>query len=177
MWIFGYGSLMWDHWEQEYGYRRTVTADLAGFRREFNKASVKNWGTKQCPAPTLNLVKESSSVCTGVAFEFSDDSRETVTSYLNKREGKNFELENAQIQLHDGGVVSARTPMYRGANLIRGKSLSERAEMARQAKGTSGRCIDYVGSIYDHLVNLGIDDASVAEFRSLVKGDVQSLSI
>ena len=57
MWIFGYGSLLWDHWERAYGCRRTVTADLAGFRREFNKASVENWGTKQCPAPTLNLVK------------------------------------------------------------------------------------------------------------------------
>ncbi|MDK1020930.1 MAG: gamma-glutamylcyclotransferase [Candidatus Hydrogenedentes bacterium] len=136
--------------------------------------TVKNWGTKQCPAPTLNLVKESSSVCTGVAFEFSDDSRETVTSYLNKREGKNFELEKVQIQLHDGGMVSARTSMYGGANLIRGKSLSERAEMARQARGISGCCIDYVDGIYDHLVKLGIDDASVAEFRNLVKSDIQS---
>ena len=174
MWIFGYGSLMWDHWEQAHGCWRTVTADLAGFRREFNKASVKNWGTKQCPAPTLNLVKELSSVCTGVAFEFSDDSRETVTSYLNKREGKNFELEKVQIQLHDGGVVSSRAPMYRGVNLIGGKSLSERAEMARQARGTRGRCIDYVDGIYDDLAKLGIDDASVAEFWGLVKGDVQS---
>lgn len=39
MWVFGYGSLMWDGWEQEFGCLRRCVAVLKGYRRTFNKAS------------------------------------------------------------------------------------------------------------------------------------------
>src|SRR4030095_13044058 len=58
MWVFGYGSLMWDGGEVEFGAARRERATLSGVRREFNKASWKNWGTRAVPAPTLGLVEE-----------------------------------------------------------------------------------------------------------------------
>jgi cation transport protein ChaC len=45
MWVFAYGSLMSDGWENEWGCLRRCRAELGGYRRAFNKASVRNWGT------------------------------------------------------------------------------------------------------------------------------------
>jgi cation transport regulator ChaC len=55
MWIFGYGSLMWDGWESEFACQERAMATLSGYRRAFNKLSVANWGTKDAPCPTLKL--------------------------------------------------------------------------------------------------------------------------
>ena len=73
MWVFGYGSLMWDGWEKAFGGIRIDQAVLNGFHRSFNKNSVKNWGTRSVPCPTLGLEPAEGDQCVGTAFEFSDD--------------------------------------------------------------------------------------------------------
>jgi glutathione-specific gamma-glutamylcyclotransferase len=90
MWVFGYGSLMWDGWEQQRGCIRRAGAELRGFRRIFNKASVENWGTADHPCPTLNLERIDSGVCRGIAFEFGNDRSEALLDYLATREGRAF---------------------------------------------------------------------------------------
>jgi hypothetical protein len=49
MWIFGYGSLMWDSWEQNFGCLGKEEAQLESFRRDFNKASTFRWGSRSAP--------------------------------------------------------------------------------------------------------------------------------
>lgn len=88
MWVFGYGSLMWADWAEKRLSTRSVKAILPNFRRAFNKASVRNWGSLERPGPTLNLVDDPGSECQGIAFEFPFEAREIVASALRKREGK-----------------------------------------------------------------------------------------
>src|SRR6266516_5412200 len=57
MWIFGYGSLMFDGWEAACGCTDRKWADLPGYRRCFNKKSVESRGTREAPGLTLNLVR------------------------------------------------------------------------------------------------------------------------
>ena len=57
MWIFGYGSLMFDGWEAFCGCIDRKWADLPGYRRSFNKKSVESRGTREVPGLTLNLVR------------------------------------------------------------------------------------------------------------------------
>src|ERR1700685_3954998 len=102
MWAFGYGSLMWGNRERDFGCLCRVVATLPGFRRAFNKASGKNWGTRAHSGLTLNLAADSSAGCTGIAFEFAEDRRQAVLDYLQKREGKGFDLEEHKICLGDG---------------------------------------------------------------------------
>jgi hypothetical protein len=64
---------MFDGWESDHGCVGRTWADLAGYRRVFNKKSVENWGTKKRPGLTLNLKESATSVCRGIAFEFIDD--------------------------------------------------------------------------------------------------------
>jgi cation transport protein ChaC len=82
MWVFGYGSLMWDDWEKDLDGSRFDGAVLHGYRRAFNKASERNWGTQKTPGPTLGLEPDADAICVGTAFQFSDDRRTAVTEFL-----------------------------------------------------------------------------------------------
>ena len=164
MWVFGYGSLMWDYWEANYECRRRVPATLIGYIRTFNKASVKNWGSKARPGPTLNLAKSKTGICCGMAFEFAEPDGDAVVTYLAKREG-GFELRTLPITLEDGVAATAIVPIYeRGKNLISGKSIHELIAMARTAHGESGSCADYIRNVARQLADNDIEDAAVQEF-------------
>jgi cation transport regulator ChaC len=80
---------------------------------------------------------------------------------LAEREGKNFELNKHEIILDGGDRVLAVTPHYVGPNLIGDKPLAERAEMARVATGTHGKCVDYVKGIADKLEELNRTNRSI----------------
>lgn len=170
MWVFGYGSLMWDGWEATRGCVRRARADLRGYRRVFNKASVRNWGTKEFPGPTLNLIKSDSAHCYGIAFEFSDEREQDILRYLTNREGKGFFLRKILTQLDTGDTVIAVVPVYEGANLIYTDRIEYLANMILQARGKDGACIGYIKGIAEELHRLGIDDPAVSElWRAVVQ--------
>ena len=160
--------MMWDQWETKFGCPRRVVAELYGYRRSFNKGSVKNWGSMGCPCPTLNLAADPSRTCKGVAFEFPEEQQQKVIDYLNQREGKGFQLQQREIELEDGNRVNAIVAIYSGKNLLTGRSYTELAAMTRTAKGDNGECVDYVRNIKKKLAELGIDDPDVDEFWRVV---------
>ena len=166
MWVFGYGSLMWDGWEQALGGRRVDHTLLTGFRRSFNKKSVANWGTSEVPGPTLGLERDAHAKCIGTAFDFPDESRDALMKYLKKREGKSFTLVEHPVLLPDGRRILAFIPVNdrQASTYIGHISLRKRAAMARLASGDSGACADYVRNIQQTLGTLGIIDADVDEF-------------
>lgn len=170
MWVFGFGSLMTDAWEREFDCIQRVTAELKGYRREFNKASVANWGTRDCPCPTLNLVSEANAHCRGIAFEFSEARRDDVEAYLARREGRGFKLSNLEVIAEGAGVVQALVPLYTGKNIVQTTDTQASIQLALRAKGSSGRCSDYVFGVYEQLRKLGINDPAVTEMRDLLRG-------
>lgn len=170
MWVFGYGSLMWDGWEKEFGGKRAGLAELRNYRRSFNKLSIRNWGTPETPGPTLGLEPAFGALCIGAAFEITEDQSANVLSMLRRREGKSFGLRELTIRLPGGEDVEAVVavndtgcPTYVGM-----QSLEDRVAMAREARGTSGACADYVRRIQEILNTLGIQDKEVEEFARLL---------
>ena len=161
MWVFGYGSLIWESWEKELNCDSKILADLYGFRRTFNKLSNRNFGIWERPCPTLNLLKEESAVCRGVAFHFPNHQEETVLAALRQREGKNFDLVQLPICLTDNRNVCAYTPLYTGTNLITNVSLDRLAVMIRDTEGRRGRCIDYITHLANAFAAHGIKDPCV----------------
>jgi len=90
--IFGFGSLMWKP-EPELilkGKHQNVVksykATLRGFARAFNKKSIKNWGTKTTPGPTLGLEKQKKGECIGVLFQIKREDFDQVLGNLFKKE-------------------------------------------------------------------------------------------
>ncbi len=172
MWVFGYGSLMWDGWEAERDCLRRVTAELRGYARAFNKLSVRNWGTRLHPGPTLNLIP-ADSLCIGIAFEFSETSRGDIRAHLLEREGKNFNLNEQPIVLEDTSAVMALVPLYGGKNVLPAARASEVVGMALKANGTSGSCASYINAVFDHLSELGINDPAVSEVHKALQRQTQ----
>lgn len=169
MWVFGYGSLMADGWESAFGCTTRMVAELHGYRRVFNKASVVNWGTKQCPCPTLNLEPVEDAVCVGIAFEFPEPRAADVEAYLVKREGKGFNLSILEIDVVEVGVVRAMVPLYMGKNILSSSSPQTLVSTVRKACGTSGACSDYVIGVHDQLATLGIEDPAVTHLVELLR--------
>ncbi len=88
IWVFGYGSLMWDNWEEKFGGNKHPRAVLHGYSRAFNKKSVKNWGSSEIPGPTLGLEEEDDAQCVGIAFEFPKKRKGRYPRILEKTRRK-----------------------------------------------------------------------------------------
>jgi cation transport protein ChaC len=161
LWVFGYGSLMWDGWEAQFDCQLRMTATLQGHRRCFNKLSVKNWGTKATPCPTLNLQEDRDGHCVGVAFSFDEIRKEDVLGYLRRREGKAFVLEPCSVLTSDGIQVTAYVPKYIGRNLLLDLAIDRQVAMIRAARGESGTGITYVNGVAEKLRQLGLRDPVV----------------
>ena len=157
MWLFGYGSLMWDGWETAYGCLRRMPADLEGHSRIFNKKSLERWGTTECPGLTLNLTP--TGTCRGVAFAFEDAARSDIEDYLCAREI--CAATEVPITLPEG-TVGALTYIYDGPRLIEdGLTLEERAGMILAAEGVAGSSYDYIKSVRAHLAEQGVADPEI----------------
>ncbi len=158
MWLFGYGSLMWDGWEERFGCVRRTQADLEGHARIFNKKSLERWGTHEKPGLTLNLTP--SGTCRGVAFAFDDAARSEIEDYLARRE--TCTATEVLVLLPDATEVGALTYIYDGPRLIdEGLPLEEQAAMIVAAEGSAGSSFDYIRSVRAHLADLGVADPAV----------------
>lgn len=168
MWIFGYGSLMWDGWEATFNCIRRERAVLAGYARSFTKASIKNWGTKSAPGPTLRVIADPKSECHGVAFEFDDRRSHHALAYLRKREGGFSEI-SINVTLPSGERVPATTFVYAGKNIILGKTDENIARMVLRARGTDGAALEYVRACKANLKSIGIADPAVDGLLDVVE--------
>jgi cation transport protein ChaC len=157
MWVFGYGSLMWDGWETMFSCRERRHADLAGHTRIFNKKSLERWGPHTQPGLTLNLAPRGA--CRGMAFAFDDGARGDIEAYLNVRE--TCEASEVAAAL-PGETISALTYIYDGPRLIEeGLSLEDRASMILAAEGIAGSSYDYIKGVRARLAELGVVDPEV----------------
>lgn len=165
MWLFGYGSLMWDGWETAYTCARRMPADLPGHARVFNKKSLERWGTHARPGLTLNLAR--TGTCRGMALAFDDGARSDIEAYLNHRE--TCEATEVAVRLPDGTEVGALTYIYGGPRLIdEDLSLHARASMIVEASGIAGSSYAYIKGVREHLTELGVTDAAVDELWQAV---------
>jgi cation transport protein ChaC len=170
MWVFGYGSLMWDGWEESFHGTRVEGAVLEGYRRAFNKKSVENWGTRDRPCPTLGLEEAPAATCTGVAFQFAEARRDAVWSYLRNREGPSFDLETAPVRLPEGRTVSALVAINdpTAASYVGDRARAEIAAMIEGTEGESGGCLEYLENTRSQLRALSIEDAAVERLWAAV---------
>jgi cation transport protein ChaC len=163
MWVFGYGSLMWDGWEARLSCTRRAVANLPGYRRAFNKLSVSNWGTKADPCPTLNLIESTDDTCRGIAFEFPAERAEQIRAYLAAREGRGFFLHSLGIYLDSGSRVEATVSLYEGKNVLVATDTNRIVRMIARAKGTKGSGAEYIQGVARELAKVGVTDPVVTE--------------
>lgn len=160
-WIFGYGSLMW---RPGFAFEERLLATVRGYRRALCVYSHVHRGTPEKPGLVLGLDRGGS--CRGVAFRVHEDRVETTLDYLRAREQVTMVYREIILRARLADGRAARVVAYavdRGHEQYAGAlDLPTLERYVGQGVGVSGANPDYVRSTFDHMVELGIADATLA---------------
>jgi cation transport protein ChaC len=149
-WVFGYGSLMW---RPGFPFVERQVATLHGRRRAFCIYSVHHRGTHARPGLVLGLAP--GGAVRGLAYRVADADWEEVYAYLREREQPTETYVEARpsVRLADGRRVGTLTflsdtrhPQWAGV-----LGLERQAELIAGASGLSGRNVDYLRDLVEHL--------------------------
>ncbi|MFU1477552.1 gamma-glutamylcyclotransferase [Roseovarius sp. C7] len=159
MWVFGYGSLVWNP-----GFEpvEKVIASLPGYARSFCMRSIHHRGTEEVPGLVLALDAQEGARCTGVALRVAEDQEAAVLDYLREREliSSAYIEEVLPLDLVDGRRVEAVTYVVdpHHVQYCGGEPLEEQAQIIARAVGGRGPNTEYLFNTVAHLVELGIGD-------------------
>jgi cation transport protein ChaC len=172
VWIFGYGSLMWN---PGFAFCEAVPAMLRGYHRRFCVYSHSYRGTPERPGLVLGLDRGGS--CRGIAFRVPAVDAEAALSYLWEREMRERSYRMVALPVATpAGTVKARAfvvdrahPHYAGR-----LPLDETARLILQGVGGRGPCRQYLENTVLRLEALGVIDGPLhrlaAKVRQLAEG-------
>lgn len=162
LWIFGYGSLIWD---PGFAWTARTVARLDGYHRSFCMRSIHHRGTVDAPGLVLALDAAEGAHCTGIAFEIAPQIADETLEYLRARELISAAyLETVQpVSLTGGGQVSAVAYVIdrTHAQYCGGLPLEEQAQIIARAVGGRGPNRDYLHRTAAHLSALGLADTEL----------------
>lgn len=167
-WVFGYGSLMW---RPGFDFVERKPATLHGRKRAFCIYSVHHRGTYERPGLVLGLAPGGAT--RGMAYRVDEGAWPEVYAYLVEREQPTETYVEARraVRLADGRRAEAlvflsdvRHPQWAGA-----LGLERQAELIAGASGLSGRNVDYLRDLVEHLREEGVRDHGMETLLALVE--------
>jgi len=162
MWVFGYGSLVWN---PGFDVADRAIARLPDYHRSFCMRSIHHRGTDADPGLVLALDATPGAQCHGLALRAHDDQADDVLAYLRERElvSAAYLETRLGVELEDGRriealtyVVDADHPQYCG-----GMDLETQAQIIARAHGGRGPNSEYLYNTTAHLKQLGIHDTEL----------------
>lgn len=170
LWVFGYGSLMWD---PAFTPAERALARLSGWRRSFCMTSVHYRGTPDAPGRVLALDRDAGGVCHGAAMRVADGDEDRAIAALRAREmvSDAYLEERVVLELADGRRVAALTYVInRAQGQYCGSEDDETlARVIASARGARGSNRDYLFATVAHLDRLGIPDPWLAALAARVR--------
>jgi len=169
MWVFAYGSLMWN---PGFPHGQARLAQIHGYHRALCVWSWVHRGTRDHPGLVFGLDHGGS--CVGIAHRVSAAHRDATAAYLYERELVThvYKAVARRIRVDGVGVVPALTfvvdrrhPQYAGK-----LSPAEAANTIRDAHGRSGPNPDYFANALAHLDTLGIHCPRLQAIRRALNG-------
>lgn len=159
LWVFGYGSLVWN---PGFPYSERVRARLPGFTRTFCMRSIHHRGTPDRPGLVLALDPHPEGACEGVAFRVATGEEGGTLAALRERElvSSAYVEETHLLHLEDGRRVEALTYVVDTAHdqYCGGLELETQARIIAAAHGGRGPNTEYLWNTAAHLAELGIPD-------------------
>lgn len=168
IWVFGYGSLMWN---PGFDHVESRPALLHGWHRSFCVFSHRYRGTPERPGLVLGLDRGGS--CRGVAYRIARARAEEVLDYLWDREMVNGVYTPRVLRpvTPDGRpachVFTVDRSHYQYAG---GLDDDEMVRLIRQGVGKGGHNREYLANTVRHLDQLGIGDGPLHRLLTLVEG-------
>lgn len=163
MWVFGYGSLLWN---PGFEVAQSVGATLHDYARSFCMRSIHHRGTDANPGLVLALDEMSGASCQGVALAVVAGQEAQTLEYLRDRElvSAAYLEKDLNITLNSGETVTAVTYVIDADHVqyCGGLALEEQAQIIAQAVGGRGPNTEYLFNTTDHLAEIGLDDPDLA---------------
>ena len=160
LWVFAYGSLMWN---PALYFAEVRRAHVAGYARQFSLKDIYGArGTREVPGLMAALDREPGGAgCDGLAFRIAAERVETETEVLWRREmiGPGYEAVFVEAALEDRTVRALTFVADHGTDMIDASlSFDEQVEMIARGEGFLGTSHDYLVNVVDNLRTLGIHD-------------------
>lgn len=161
LWVFAYGSLMWN---PGFHFDEVRRARLPGFARRFALSTTIGRGTPDCPGLVLTLQRDTGNDCQGLAFRIPCALVEAESRLLWRREMITGAYCPILLPLHtpqgtvQALVLTANTthPHHRGD-----LSMQATAATIARASGRIGSNRDYLHQLVAQCDVLGIADGYV----------------
>ena len=165
LWVFAYGSLIWDPAVQVEEYRYGT---LPGWRRRFCMRLEGGRGTHEQPG--LMAALDEGGRCDGVAFRIPAALTEQETGYMWRREmfSGSYRPVFLEVATPQGPVDALVFVMDRdNRRYMPDLSEEESARMIAIAEGGLGPNFAYLDSLVRHLDELGIQDEDIQRLHAL----------
>lgn len=175
VWLFGYGSLMWNPIIQ---YVERRPGHIFGFHRSYCLRTAMGRGTPEQPGLTLGLERGGS--CRGLLFRISGAIAEDELDLVWNREmiSRAYMPRLMNAYTKDGTVraitfvINTQHNGYAG-----GLSVEETTDTIAKAQGRLGRCSEYLENTVMHLDELGIGDGPMHRLLVNVRERMKELGI
>ena len=166
LWIFGYGSLMWN---PDFPYAEAQAALVRGYHREFCIHSHRYRGTPDAPGLVLGL--DRGGACRGIAFRVLAAEVPSMMPSLWEREMSRgtYMPRMVSTELRTGRVRSLAFVADPAHSSYAGPlSIDEIAQRIAVCCGMRGPNIDYLENTMKHLEELGVRDHHLTQvYRAL----------
>ncbi|MFN3294535.1 MAG: gamma-glutamylcyclotransferase [Gemmobacter sp.] len=170
LWVFGYGSLMW---QPEFPVAEARVARVAGWHRRFCMWSIHHRGTPEAPGLVLALDAGAGAVCHGLVLRAEPGTEAETLARLRERELVSSAYLETQVaaELVEGGQVQALAYVIDPGHVqyTGPLSLEAQAQIIARACGGRGRNCDYLWATVAHLAALGLADPELDWLASRVR--------
>ena len=167
VWVFGYGSLMWNP-DIKLAEKRTGT--VTGYHRSLCLKSMVYRGTPDYHGLVFGLDKGDS--CQGMAYRIAEENIHSEMNKIWEREMFAGTYIPTWVNVNTNqGAISAVTFVINNKHehYIPDLELEEIAERVVKAEGTCGSCHDYVQNTVKSLHQLGLRDPALEQLLTLIK--------
>jgi len=166
VWIFAYGSLMWN---PEIPFVEARPALLRGYHRSFCLYSRDYRGTRERPGLVLGLDRGGS--CRGIAYRLPPQSLAQAINRVWSREmtGCVYRMRRVPVATPPGAIEAYAFTVRRDGPDYAGRlSLDDMARIIATAAGDRGTGRDYLANTVRHLEELGIREGALHRLEQRV---------
>lgn len=157
LWVFGYGSLLWDPGFDPAETRRAVLRD---YHRSFCMLSIHHRGTEEDPGLVLALDADPGAQCTGVAFRVQEAETDRVLAELREREliSSAYVEHHVPLETEQGEIQALAYIIDRAHRQYCRFTLETQAQMIARSVGGRGPNHEYLTNTAQHLAEMNIAD-------------------
>ncbi|MBW3243807.1 gamma-glutamylcyclotransferase [Epibacterium sp. DP7N7-1] len=169
MWVFGYGSLLWN---PEFPIAQSEVATLHGFARSFCMRSIHHRGSEEIPGLVLALDAQEDAYCKGLALRVEPGHEETTLAALREREliSSAYVERFLDVELASGEVVNAVVYVIDPHHVqYCHLELEEQARIIAHAVGGRGPNSEYLFNTAGHLDEIGLSDPDLSWLTERVR--------